>query len=341
MISWAPEFPAGLLLSMRQTGCTELLLLDTELTEKNQYCQHFIEYFSEEFKFYRKLASPDPEISLKGFVKFIQATFPLEQFEQVYFNLAGGTKLHNIALWHLFLELGRLQEDGDKFEVVFANLQKFEFQEWQLVDGDLYEATMKIKVRITLKEYLNLQGFDFKLTDKSGIIYPEGSKLKINWKRDGAGSIFEKEIHNYLFDLFKRSDSLKKDIIAYTGIEIFEMTNKQNQAEYDLLIFSERIKFFIGEFKNRVKYSEGVSEKKMIESQKALTRKWGGAFCTFIFVKYEPMNNSLEENKILENIKKRELYKGLGIKYLTHPFSFDPIDDFSKNIKPMLEKFIG
>lgn len=313
MISWAPEFPAGLLLSMRQTGCTELLLLDTETSVAKKFGEYLAVNFRQEFQIKRLLVTPDPEESISDFVKFILQEISFSDFEQVYFNIAGGTKLHNIALWQLFLQLGLSSKDSDKYEVVFLNLQTFNFHEWQLIDSELNDAQAKCSAKISFMEYLNCHGFSYDY-HRASQIFPKWTELDLTPDLQN-GIDFEIQIHNFCGAYLQKSISKKTDVIGLSGVKIFHQSSPHRTvAEYDMLFFSKELRIVLFELKSGKKVTL-----KNVSGQKALSTSWGGRFCTFASIeKLESLNKDFAPLKF-----RQQLYKSNNINFFTFPCYID------------------
>jgi hypothetical protein len=336
IISWSTEHPVGIFLTAKQYNAG-IWLLDTQTSKSKKFCHNFEEEFKSGMDIYRTTIKNDPDESLIGFLEELNDEIPDDEYDEIILNLAGGTKIHNIALWQYFLQksLGSMQ-GITRYKVVFVNLQKVEITEWNFENNELTELKKSINYKISFNEYLKCHGYYFTTYNNSNMA---GKKLKLRSfeEKENFGKLFEHNVSAVCLDALKSFFKKRPDVEAYVGIKIESRSDGLIGAEYDLLLFCPSFKLVLFEMKS----GKNVTLKDL-ESQKVLARKWGGAFGTFIgvlglFDATEMMTTNEKDSRI-GLIRSMRRHEEKGMKIFTYPIAINKHSNIPESLANYIEQ---
>jgi hypothetical protein len=284
MVGMATENNLGYLVSLAMVKPQKLVLLQTDMARQRHFGKHLAEYCQSNrielvFKQLKDGSSVSAVLNELG-----QIAGEAEPSVTFVCNLAGGLKLHSVALWEFFRQQLRLTR------VVFANLQENTLLEWALKEEQLQESRQTLGEISSLQGVLHLYGFRLKAHKfNPGDIAANIRRIDqlrneaFNTGQDkGAGLRFEWWCADRLVRLMA-GRKLQTVRALYVGAKIIRGDASEDEAtthaEYDLVLETKDNRFVLIECKTSNKLTL-----KTVKAQKQLSAEWGGAFSAFALV---------------------------------------------------------
>ncbi len=281
MLGMATENNQGYLLSLKAYRPDVLLLMETQQARNGNFGGGLTSYCADHGIQLKREIIPE-EDSVPGLLEFLQQL--AQKFctveDTITVNLAGGTKLHNIALWEFF------RQSPQAARAVFLNLQTAEKVEWLKDASGFSQIKAPLETEVGLDEIVGLYGF--KLTYVLDLMAPDARQKLTrimkqpfrsqNGSDQGRGEQFERACANSMLQLLEEGQ-LPKARAVYFNMKILK-DDSVVRAEYDFAIQTKKNELVLVECKSGDNF-----KLKSLKSQKELAAEWGGAFARFaVFV---------------------------------------------------------
>lgn len=239
-----------------QLKIDKFLIIETSLAKKKNWSQGLIEVLeNRNIKFELIELNKEEDSRIDYISKTLYEKF-LNSNDEIIWNLGGGQKTQQIAIWQTFTKLNR-----EKDSVCYSNPANKKIEKWSLKDSELIYTDENMYVNISAEEIFKVYGQKVKnIGDK---FYEKNQRLNLNHKVNdlfkyqefreyffSMTGVKQEEKKSHLYTVEELKDilyKLKKDISLKEKLKEISSKNTNNNVEQYTLSIKNHILDFISE----------------------------------------------------------------------------------------------